>query len=82
MTDDPERDRTYFNLQDGAAMCVNTKKWIKTSDFVGFNAFCSGTNQIYRLKNNSISFGEEDEDILYYTAYTLEDLVARAKEMK
>ena len=55
-------------------MCVDVEKWIKTADFMGFNAFCSGTNQIYRLKNPTISFGEEVEDILYYTAYTLDEL--------
>ena len=80
VTEDPSRNRTYFHLTDGAAMCVDTGKWIKTADFMGFNAFCSGTNQIYRLKNTTISFGEEVEDILYYTAYTLDELKALAAE--
>lgn len=74
--EDPERNRVYFMTSRSAVICIDTRFWKKVADFNGMDAFCKGTNEIYRIKMYSLSFHEETEGILRCRAYTLEDLKA------
>ncbi len=77
--DDLSRDRLYFVTEVGAAICVNVKSWKKTADFMGLDAFCEETNEIYRVKNGVLDFVEEHNGILRHKAYLLDELIEKAK---
>ena len=77
--EDPARNRVYFKTSRNAVICIDTKYWKKVADFAGMDAFCPDTNEIYRLKINTLSFREETEGILRCPAYTLEELKALCK---
>lgn len=77
--EDPKRNRLYFVNSENLAICVDTTFWKKTADFTGMDAFCSATNEIYKLKSGILTFQEEGNDILCCPAYTLEELVQKVK---
>lgn len=72
--EDPTRGRCYFKTSRNTVICVDTRFWKKVADYKGMDAFCPGTNEIYRLKINTLYFREEREGILRYKALTLEEL--------
>ena len=76
--EDPERDRVFLYTYDGGysgmnAMALSTTTWEKKADFCGFTAFCPDTNEIYKFKN------DEKDEIIKGKAYTLDDLIEKAK---
>lgn len=75
--EDEERDRIFFVLDNGPAMCVSTKTYNKLADFYGFSGFCPETNEIFILNNDFLYF-KEDTAILKVKAYTLNDLIEKA----
>ncbi|MBR5180213.1 MAG: TIR domain-containing protein [Lachnospiraceae bacterium] len=83
--EDPERNRVFLYTNDGGisgknALALSTITWEKTADFIGFTAFCPETNEIYKFKNNYMSFIDEKEEIIKGKAYTLDDLIEKAKK--
>ena len=79
MAEDPERNRLFFYTSGSAAMCISTVTWKKQSEFFGFDAFCPETNEIFRIKNSHAYFKEDENAILKVKAYTLDDLIEKAK---
>jgi hypothetical protein len=60
-------------------MCISTLTWEKQSEFFGFDAFCPETNEIYKIKNSQTVFKEDENAVLKVKAYTLDDLIEKAK---
>ena len=62
------------------AMMLSTTTWEKKADFCGFTAFCPDTNEIYKFKNTFMYFDDEKDEIIKGKAYTLDDLIEKAKK--
>ena len=77
VAEDEERERVFFYLDYGPAMCLNTRNYNKLADFYGLSEFCPETNEIYIL-NNDFMYFKEDNAILKVKAYTLNDLIEKA----
>lgn len=79
MAEDTERNRLFLYTSGSAAMCISTLTWEKQSEFFGFDAFCPETNEIYKIKNSQTVFKEDENAVLKVKAYTLDDLIEKAK---
>lgn len=78
--DDVQRNRLFCRLSSGASICVNLKDWKKTADFDGLGAFCPKMNEIYVKLSGSDSWAMGGAAFVSRKAYTLEDLMEKAKE--
>ena len=83
--EDPERDRVFLYTYAGGnsgmnALVLSMTTWEKRADFGGFTAFCPETNEIYKSKNTYMDFVDEKDEILKGKAYTLDDLIEKAKK--
>ena len=83
--EDRERNRIFLYITDSVApgveaIILNTETWEKQADFSGFSTFCPKTNEIYKIKNRYMEFKDEKDAIISVKAYTLDDLIEKAKK--
>ena len=71
--EDDTRNRVFFVTSQGAVMLLSTDTWKKQADFNGFSAYCPETEELYRLKNEFMSFDEETNEVIKIKVNTLQE---------
>ncbi|MBP5280875.1 MAG: TIR domain-containing protein [Lachnospiraceae bacterium] len=80
--DDPARNRLLFTVSGENGVCVETKDWKQTMILYNeIDAFFPSVNQMFKI-NRDTTLDEFNPDfILCHKADTLDDLIAKAKEL-
>lgn len=73
--EDDTRNRVFFVTSQGAVMLLSTDTWKKQADFNGFSAYCPETEELYRLKNEFMSFDEETNEVIKIKVNTLDEYI-------
>ena len=71
--EDDTRNRVFFVTSQGAVMLLSTDTWKKQADFNGFSAYCPENEELYRLKNEYMSFDEETNEVIKIKVNTLQE---------